>query len=87
MRNAIQTFFPDSDILDAEGAVATPRPSTSSRHSRSASDTYRPTLRRSATGVSSIVGQGNGERPGGFVLVIDGTALSYVSVRFGAEWL
>jgi len=32
-------------------------------------------LRRTETGISDIVGPNNGERPGGFVLVIDGTAL------------
>ncbi|KAF8969603.1 hypothetical protein BDZ97DRAFT_1794193 [Flammula alnicola] len=32
-------------------------------------------LHRTDTGISSIVGTHNGERPGGFVLVIDGTAL------------
>ncbi|KAF8647469.1 hypothetical protein AX16_006674 [Volvariella volvacea WC 439] len=33
-------------------------------------------LRRINTGVSSLVGDGNGERPGGFVLVVDGAALA-----------
>ena len=37
-------------------------------------------LRRVNTGVSSIVGHDNGERPGGFVLVIEGTALTHVCV-------
>jgi len=32
-------------------------------------------LRRTDTGVSSLVGENNGSRPGGFVLVIDGPAL------------
>lgn len=32
-------------------------------------------LRRTATGVSDLVGPNNGYRPGGFVLVIDGGAL------------
>lgn len=32
-------------------------------------------LQRINTGVSSIVGADNGERPGGFVLVVDGSAL------------
>ncbi|KAJ7228736.1 hypothetical protein GGX14DRAFT_414568 [Mycena pura] len=34
-------------------------------------------LQRMDTGVTSIVGEHNGERPGGFVLVIDGTALAH----------
>ena len=36
-------------------------------------------IKRVNTGVSSIVGRNNGERPGGFVLVIEGTALGHVS--------
>jgi len=32
-------------------------------------------LKRIATGISDIVGPNNGDRPGGFVLVIDGAAL------------
>lgn len=39
-------------------------------------------LRRVDTGLSSIVGHGNGDRPGGFILVIDGAALSVVSASF-----
>lgn len=35
-------------------------------------------LRRVNTGISSIVGAGNGDRPGGFILVIDGNALDVV---------
>lgn len=47
----------------------------------STSETPLP-LRRVSTGVSSIVGPGNGDRPGGFVLVIDGAALGGVSDYF-----
>lgn len=36
-------------------------------------------LRRITTGVSSIVGAENGDRPGGFILVADGAALLEVS--------
>lgn len=69
--HAVEEFFPDSGILDGE------RPSTTD-------STYghHPTngghLHRTQTGMSSIVGPNNGERPGGFVLVIDGTALDIV---------
>jgi len=38
-------------------------------------------LRRINTGVSSIVGADNGARPGGFVLVVDGSALLEVGHR------
>jgi phospholipid-translocating ATPase len=64
--------------LDGEGLTAPPaRPSTTD-------STYghHPTngghLQRTQTGMSSIVGANNGERPGGFVLVIDGAALDFV---------
>ena len=48
--------------------------------------TDRLSLRRMPTGTSSLVGENNGNRPGGFVLVIDGAALEDVrvfSVRSG----
>jgi phospholipid-translocating ATPase len=47
----------------------------------------RPTsLRRVNTGVSSIVGSDNGNRPGGFVLVVDGAALTQVSFSVQIIW-
>ncbi|KIJ69189.1 hypothetical protein HYDPIDRAFT_144965 [Hydnomerulius pinastri MD-312] len=68
MVRAVEDFFPDSGILD-ESELKSPAP---------ASDSARPyPMRRLSTGVASIVGEGNGERPGGYVLVIDGTALGY----------
>ena len=42
----------------------------------------RPGLRRTATGLSDILGENNGDKPGGFVLVIDGTALEHFSAPF-----
>ncbi|KAG6810123.1 hypothetical protein H0H92_013221 [Tricholoma furcatifolium] len=60
MAYAMDKFFPDT-------SADLPRPSTSSR------DPSIP-LQRIQTG-ASIVGAGNGERPGGFVLVVDGAAL------------
>lgn len=39
-------------------------------------------LRRVNTGVTSIVGLDNGERPGGCVLVVDGAALLEVSSNY-----
>lgn len=50
-----------------------PRPSTSSRE-------HNIPLQRIPTS-SSIAGAGNGERPGGFILVIDGAALGDVCLR------
>nr|GAT54067.1 phospholipid-translocating ATPase [Mycena chlorophos] len=63
MQFAIDTYFSDSE-------VSRPRRSTSGHEG----ETEYP-LQRVDTGVTSIVGEHNGERPGGFVLVIDGTAL------------
>ncbi|KAF9014178.1 phospholipid-translocating ATPase [Cyathus striatus] len=65
MLASIKQFFPESDIA----AERTPRQSTSTRADRSIP------LQRVDTGVSSIVGAGNGDRPGGYVLVVDGFAL------------
>ncbi|KAL0570141.1 hypothetical protein V5O48_011819 [Marasmius crinis-equi] len=72
---AVQEFFSDSNIIDehnqhAQAAnfedfeVVSPNPDTPGR------------LRRVNTGMSSVVGSNNGDRPGGFILVIDGAALT-----------
>ncbi|KAJ7095309.1 phospholipid-translocating ATPase [Mycena belliarum] len=63
---AIEKYFPEND---AGGMIEL----TSHTTSRDGEPGYP--LQRIETGVSSIVGQDNGERPGGFVLVVDGTAL------------
>ncbi|KAJ7638744.1 phospholipid-translocating ATPase [Roridomyces roridus] len=60
---AIEKYFPESE---AATAVEMSQKRTSAQ--------FYP-LQRIETGVTSIVGEHNGERPGGFVLVIDGTAL------------
>lgn len=79
MVHAAEEFFPESGIADGNGAYDAPPMSTSSDNPE------RPNpLRRVDTGISSIVGSDNGDRPGGFVLVIDGTALGFVSVP---HWL
>lgn len=72
MAHAIDKFFPDSGNNDGD----LPRPSTSSGDA----DRHNIPLQRINTGasVSSIVGAENGDRPGGFVLVIDGAALLHV---------
>ncbi|KAI0766330.1 phospholipid-translocating P-type ATPase [Trametes elegans] len=70
MVNAIEEFFPESGILQDEnvgydeGLVQEQQASG-----------YP--LRRVNTGASSLVGHNNGDRPGGFVLVIDGGALTH----------
>ncbi|KAJ7179920.1 phospholipid-translocating ATPase [Mycena crocata] len=64
---AMEKYFPESEGLDMTELT---RQTTASREG----ERYYP-LERIETGVSSIVGAHNGERPGGFVLVVDGTAL------------
>ena len=73
MTLAVEDYFPNSGILNDDGIVSTfPRKSTS--------DSARPyPMRRMDTGVTSLVGAENGEKPGGYILVIDGAALSVVS--------
>lgn len=74
---AFEDYFPESGILE-EGVVVDD-PSTLP----SATDGSQPyTLRRLNTGISSIVGPDNGNRPGGFVLVIDGSALDHVRILY-----
>jgi phospholipid-translocating ATPase len=69
MTRAMRDFFPENDVPNGDGAFdAAP---DSQEHSYP--------LQRIDTGITSIVGSNNGERPGGFVLVIEGTALGYVS--------
>ena len=78
MLRATEEYFPNSGIandpevnaeglgtLDAEGGP--PR----------GAQLYP--LHRVSSGVSSLVGSRNGQRPGGYVLVIDGLALTEVS--------
>ncbi|KAF9076326.1 phospholipid-translocating ATPase [Rhodocollybia butyracea] len=68
MVGAIEEFFSDRDIVDD---IPRLKPARSS-------DSQSPIpLQRVQTGLSSIVGSNNGDRPGGFILVIDGTALGY----------
>jgi phospholipid-translocating ATPase len=75
MVNAMREFFPETDILDEEAVQETMK-----GYAHPGTDGPFP-LRRVNTGVTSIVGSDNGERPGGFVLVIDGSALTDVSVQ------
>ncbi|KAG2019667.1 phospholipid-translocating ATPase [Coprinopsis cinerea AmutBmut pab1-1] len=71
MISSFEQFFPEEEMIENK-----PRPSMSSRHSRfDLSERPILPLRRVNTGVTSIVGAENGERPGGFVLVVDGSAL------------
>lgn len=87
MLYAADEYFPTSGILedpnvDADevgggNGTASGRPSLSRRRSsRRYSGAFQ--LHRVNTGMSSVVGANNGQRPGGFVLVIDGLALTDV---------
>jgi phospholipid-translocating ATPase len=68
MINSIKNFFPDSDLAE--------------QHAQEYIDLASPggsyPMRRISTDVASLVGSDNGERLGGFVLVIDGMALTQV---------
>lgn len=81
--HAIEEFFPDMNIFDAAGHAVQPNTTdhqivvTGGRRQRVPSQHNEGggPLRRMDTGISSIVGPDNGDRPGGFVLIIDGGAL------------
>jgi len=68
---AIEDFFPDADMLTSHGIGDELRQTPSGQLNEGGGP-----LRRVDTGISSIVGPDNGNRPGGFVLVIDGAGLS-----------
>lgn len=77
MKRAANQFFPEDNIMNMD-EVQPPVISTTPDESGSP----LPGLQRTATGLSDILGDDNGDKPGGFVLVIDGTALEHVSVFF-----
>lgn len=64
-------FFPEANA--SASVVNLPRPPTPGKDKDKGKDQPIP-LQRVVTG-ASIVGADNGNRPGGFVLVIDGAAL------------
>ncbi|KAH7343680.1 hypothetical protein B0J17DRAFT_643413 [Rhizoctonia solani] len=71
MKKAANEFFPDDKIMENPDLHPTEEPATPSRRGMP--------LRRMSLGYSatSLVPEGNGSRPGGFVLVIDGGALTH----------
>ncbi|KZT69864.1 phospholipid-translocating P-type ATPase [Daedalea quercina L-15889] len=71
MYGAVEQFFPLSGILNEEGVYM----EEDGRYLSPLQNNTYP-LQRVATGMSDVVGQNNGERPGGFVLVVDGAALT-----------
>lgn len=79
--NAAEEFFPQANIIEEEELdINEKHASADARRSIGDGSLNGMPLRRVNTGVSSIVGHDNGERPGGFVLVIEGTALTHVCV-------
>ncbi|KAK7038221.1 phospholipid-transporting ATPase [Favolaschia claudopus] len=74
MVRAVEEFFPESGILEEEGLGM---PSFHRRASSASGQERAHPLRRLNTGLSSVVSKTNGEKPGGFILVIDGTALGF----------
>jgi phospholipid-translocating ATPase len=88
MVRAVGEFFPESRILDDNGVVVEAELNVDLEKEKErereremeGEDGYA--LHRFETGLSSIVGPRNGERPGGFVLVVDGVALEYVCCPF-----
>jgi phospholipid-translocating ATPase len=74
MKKAANEFFPDDKIMENPAVHPTEEPATPSRRGLP--------LRRMSMGHSatSLVPEGNGTRPGGFVLVVDGGALTYVCI-------
>jgi phospholipid-translocating ATPase len=83
MLRAAEEYFPDSNItedpeVNGEALGARDEESTTAR------GTQLYPLRRVSTGATSLVGSTNGQRPGGYVLVIDGLALTDVSFRHPA---
>lgn len=84
MKSAIEQFFGPEIVEDVNFHPpalerTNSRPSLFSRPS----GTHRRSnqLRRTNSGISSLVGDGNGERPGGFSLVIEGSALTHVGLH------
>ena len=87
--NAIEEFFPESDIWGANGqpkdagrpqfteGSGQPSPFSAMSFQQQSANQQPPggPLKRTPTGISDLVGPNNGNRPGGFVLVIDGAAL------------
>ncbi|KAF8582656.1 phospholipid-translocating P-type ATPase [Ramaria rubella] len=81
MLEAVDKFFPDAGIVETVQAKGLEIP-------KAESSFKRPRTRRSMSGASDLIGSNNGDRAGGFVLVIDGAALSHaLSEPFSKELL
>ena len=81
MLRAVEEYFPASNIyddLEVSGDALGARDEQSA--AQNGEQTYP--LHRVNTGGTSLVGSMNGQRPGGYILVVDGLALSDVSFFF-----
>lgn len=92
--HAAQEFFPQNNLVDEQGKLVDEAdykakadasraplfgPSSPCDVRQRDADEYN--LRRMGTGLSSVTGHGNGDRSGGFILVLDGTALDNVCLH------
>jgi phospholipid-translocating ATPase len=83
MLSAVAEYFPDDNIanvLEVNGDNVTVGAQDEESTTPRGPQSYP--LRRVSTGVTSLVGSMNGQRPGGYILVIDGLALTDVSASF-----
>ena len=78
MLRAAEEYFPDSNITNDPEVNAEALGVRDEENFTRGSQLYP--LRRVSTGATSLVGSMNGQRPGGFVLVIDGLALTDASL-------
>lgn len=78
MLRATEEYFPDSNITNDPEVNAEALGARDDDNGPSRGTQLYP-LRRISTGATSLVGSMNGLRPGGYVLVIDGLALTDVS--------
>ncbi|EJD02206.1 phospholipid-translocating P-type ATPase [Fomitiporia mediterranea MF3/22] len=75
MYNAAEEFFPEAHIIEEEALDINEKHGFEVKGGEM--NGFGMPLRRVNTGVSSIVGTNNGDRPGGFILVIEGSALTH----------
>jgi phospholipid-translocating ATPase len=76
MLRAVEQYFPDSDIVNDPDVNAEALTRDTEGAPPRGAQLYP--LHRVSSGATSLVGSQNGQRPGGYVLVIDGLALTDV---------
>jgi phospholipid-translocating ATPase len=80
MLSAVAEYFPENSIandLEVSGDAVTVGAQDEESTTPRGPQSYA--LRRVSTGITSLVGSMNGQRPGGYILVVDGLALTDVS--------